>query len=68
MHLKHKHEPVAVSHMNAVIGSGTTATEVLWRCPCGNLKTQRLAGRWELPAVRGETSAPVALKCADKAA
>jgi len=67
MHLIHKHEPVAVSHMNAMLGGGTMSTEVLWRCPCGNLKTQRLPGKWELAAVRGETAEPVQLRRADAA-
>lgn len=68
MHLIHKHEPVAVSHMNSLtLGGGTSATEVLWRCRCGNLKTQRLPGKWDLSAVRGETDAPAKLRRADVA-
>ena len=56
---QHWHKVAAVSTRTAAF-SGTRVTEILWRCPCGHVTTQELAGAWTLAQIRGEPEpAPV---------
>ena len=50
---KHKHEAIAVQK-RTVAPFGPPATIVLWRCPCGAVETQEIAGTWTLAQVRGQ--------------
>jgi hypothetical protein len=55
----HDHRPTAITVQGGglLAPPGQVSTVVLLRCPCGDLSTQQLAGRWTLAQVRGETTA-----------
>lgn len=52
---RHSHEAVAVQHKSpGPFQAAFAATVALWRCQCGDVRTQELTGRWTLAQVRGE--------------
>lgn len=55
----HDHRPAAVTVQggSGLLAPGASVTVVLLRCPCGDLATRQLAGRWTLAQVRGEMPA-----------
>lgn len=50
---RHRREAVAVQH-RSIPFTAASITLVLWRCGCGEVTAQELAGRWTLGQVRGE--------------
>ena len=50
---RHEHEAVAVQKRSPA-PFGPPGTVILWRCRCGAVETQEVAGVWMLAQVRGQ--------------
>ena len=48
---RHKHEAITVQKRTPA-PFGPSLTIILWRCPCGDVTTQEIAGVWTLDQVR----------------
>ena len=68
----HQWEPVAVSHGHGPVidwgtarraaaqvldGTDVAATLILYRCPCGKVKTDKVYGTFTLAQIKGEVDA-----------
>ena len=54
---KHEHDrqPAAVQYNNvSLFSTGLATTLILRRCPCGDVDSLTLIGKWTLAQVRGE--------------